>query len=101
MEFGVGIGYVQRVLDCSNEAQEEALAMTLRALAGLLLAGVPKKIIRRVVRRARVGAHMDLAPVKIAVEWPLTRLRRWAEEFDQRKMYRRGREDKHLHVFDP
>ena len=75
VEFGVGVGYVQRALDCSNEAPEEVLAKTLRALAGLLLAGVPKAEIRRNARRARVGEHVDLSRVKMAVEWPLYRLK--------------------------
>ena len=101
VEFGVGVGYVQRVLDCSNEGREEVLAMVLRALTGLLLAGVPRKIIRRVLRRARVGAHVDLSPVKLAVEWPKTRLRRWAEGFDRRELARRTVEDNHSHIFEP
>ena len=82
VEFAVTVGQVFRVLDSSSDSHDATLAILVRLLGSMLLAGFDRKTLLRGLRRAKLSAWCNLTIVDQALMKDPVWLERWVSLYD-------------------
>jgi hypothetical protein len=76
------IGRFLRVLDTTNESEEEVLGQLWRVLAELLLAGYAEKTLESALRRVQEGAWLNVVRLRVWLRYPKELLAELAGLYD-------------------